>query len=178
MRVTGLLQVFLLLTLSALGLAASLPNGRPNPDGLTVRTAPERDYTIGKMGFKGLIGGHYFELNGTIQTGLFCWPVPGQPWGPTYHDDVTDSVQGIRSIYSNLCYFPPGPGVCAPLTCTANTQLMVCNDNNYEIVLECGATLGDMAQAINDNCNNNGLTGGQQFNALNYNLYTDWRNNC
>lgn len=68
MRVTGLLQVFLLLTLSALGLAASLPNGRPNPDGLTVRTAPERDYTIGKMGFKGLIGGHYFELNGTIQS--------------------------------------------------------------------------------------------------------------
>jgi hypothetical protein len=51
--------------------------------------------------------------------------------------------------------------------------------NNYEIVLDCGATLGDMAQAINDNCNSqNGLTGGQQFNALNYNLYTDWRNNC
>jgi hypothetical protein len=63
-----------------------------------------------------------------FQTGRFCWPVPGQPWGATYHTDLTNVVLDLRSFYWKLCEFPAGPGVCAGLHCSANTQLTVCND--------------------------------------------------
>ncbi|KAE9381316.1 hypothetical protein N431DRAFT_320778 [Stipitochalara longipes BDJ] len=212
MKFTGVLQVFLLFALCGLAFGVRIP------DGLTLRSRRDGDITIGKMGFKGEIGGHYFELNGTIQevvaqaqklhpgiqhnwtapdlskgphpentylqarqgapVGQFCWPVPGQPWAATYHTDLTNAVIALRSFYWQICTFPAGPGTCTLLSCTANTEVHVCNDNNFEIALNCGGTPADMAQAINRNCNTNGLTGGQEFNTDNYNVYTDWRTGC
>ncbi|PMD52203.1 uncharacterized protein K444DRAFT_669824 [Hyaloscypha bicolor E] len=211
MKFTGILQVFLLFALLSLGLGASLPAG------FSLRIARDGDYTVGKMGFKGEIGGHYFELNGTLQDvvaqaqklhpglqhnwtapdlskgplpdgkslearqgtpiGRFCWPVAGQPWGAVYHTDLSAAIDALRSVFWNLCTFPPN--ACAPLSCTANTQLSVCNDNPWSIAVNCGNTLSEMALEINQNCNTwNGLTGGQQFNSMNYNLVVEYRGGC
>ncbi|KAN0122652.1 hypothetical protein V8E51_000978 [Hyaloscypha variabilis] len=212
MKFTSVMQVFLLFVLCGLGLSASIP------EGLTLRQRRDGDVIIGKMGFKGEIGGHYFELNGTLQEvvvqaqklvpglqhdwtaspladradieesylqarqgapmGQFCWPVPGQPWAGTYHTDLINAALALRSVYGQSCVFQPGPGWCALLSCTANTELYICNDNNFEISINCGGVTADMALAINRNCNNNGMTGGQEFNTDNFNLYTDWRTGC
>jgi hypothetical protein len=61
-------------------------------------------------------------------TGLFCVPVPGQPWYATSADVITSQGIPYLNQVTNPCGVGPGPKNCVRVSCSDSAAIYLCND--------------------------------------------------
>ncbi|KAK1832316.1 hypothetical protein QBC39DRAFT_73368 [Podospora conica] len=98
----------------------------------------------------------------------FCWNSDAFWWAEVPH--IYSGLQYLRSLHKGKVTLGAGPRVCSRVSCSYNTAIMLCNDNNHALTLNGGwDSVANSAQTIMNVCgiwrdnNDNRWTSGQNF---------------
>ncbi|KAF4615549.1 hypothetical protein G7Y89_g15311 [Cudoniella acicularis] len=169
--------------------------------GVTIPKAPRsiEDYNQGIMALNGTIHGIPWVGTGTIEqiyaeftkaypdaaakdkrdpkpktiTDLFCIPIAGQDWTKARTQYINDGIDYLNTVDA---FCNCGGQSCVRISCSWNSAIYLCNDNDDEIWNACDY-MATFAQDIVDQCTTTypppvwtTRSGGQEFDSNNFNI--------
>ncbi|KAF2664745.1 hypothetical protein BT63DRAFT_483419 [Microthyrium microscopicum] len=104
---------------------------------------------------------------------------PGHGWDYANTGVIRDGINHLRSLpAADHPQNGPGPGNCGRVSCSYDSAIWWCNDHTEAFAVNGWDAIAEGAQRIVDHCiNPNGNTGGQAFNADNWNVVVR-KDNC
>ncbi|KAI0379511.1 hypothetical protein F5Y04DRAFT_282932 [Hypomontagnella monticulosa] len=87
--------------------------------------------------------------------------------------------QGIDYLRGKTgrCHMQAGPRVCSRISCSYQSAIWWCNDNDHDITIDC-AQWSDYAQDILNGCQDNGQVKGQEFARESWNILVGLDTDC